>query len=156
VWREFSHRPDWRALLGPAEGALLPPRRWLIKRAVHRGKGVSLATTAELLNASSDARALLALHPDAVVQRYVDAAFLVGGRKLSLRLYSLLTCSRPLRVYLYTEGFALFATDEYESDSTERLAILTNAAVNKRGVGPGGCARGDEHRAAEHWRRQLV
>ena len=38
VWREFSHRPDWRALLGPAEGALLPPRRWLIKRAVHRGK----------------------------------------------------------------------------------------------------------------------
>ncbi len=40
--------------------------------------------------------------------------------RFSLRLYSLITCARPLRVYLYDEGFALFASDRYDETSDAR------------------------------------
>ena len=34
--------------------------------------------------------------PDAVLQRYVARPLLINNRKLSLRLYSLVTCAAPL------------------------------------------------------------
>ncbi len=36
-----------------------------------------------------------------LAQRYVDSPYLVGGRKFDLRIYALVTCYNPLRVYLY-------------------------------------------------------
>ena len=44
----------------------------------------------------------------------------VARGRFSLRLYSLITCARPLRVYLYEEGFALFASDHYDETSDAR------------------------------------
>jgi hypothetical protein len=33
--------------------------------------------------------------------RYVDSPYLVGGKKFDLRIYALVTCYSPLRVFLY-------------------------------------------------------
>ena len=46
--------------------------------------------------------------PSYIISRYVDNPLLVGGKKFDLRLYVLVTCFRPLRVYLYLHGFARF------------------------------------------------
>ena len=35
------------------------------------------------------------------------------------------------RVYLYREGFALFASDPYDAESGDRYAFITNAFVNR-------------------------
>ncbi len=39
-----------------------------------------------------------------LAQRYVDSPYLVGGRKFDLRIYALVTCYNPLKVYLYRCG----------------------------------------------------
>lgn len=43
-----------------------------------------------------------------LAQRYVDSPYLVGGRKFDLRIYALVTCYNPLRVYLYRWGAWLY------------------------------------------------
>lgn len=71
-----------------------------------------------------------------VAQRYISNPYCVGGRKFDLRLYVLVMSFRPLRVYLYREGFARFTAVRYtcEKDSLEdEMVHLTNHAVQKRG-----------------------
>ena len=61
--------------------------------------------------------------------------FLVDGYKFDLRLYVMLAGVNPLRIYLYKEGLARFATVPYESPQPSNLANLfmhlTNYAINK-------------------------
>ena len=60
---------------------------------------------------------------------------MIEGLKFDLRLYVLLAGCDPLRVYLYREGLARFATEEYtipHSTNIENMCIhLTNYAINK-------------------------
>ena len=117
-WRELARRHDWRRVVSNAS-------HWMIKTTAHRGQGLRLVSSEDVLRAEGDAAphaprrdgapdtalAHMLRQPDAVLQRYVSSPLLVNRRKLSLRLYSLVTCAAPLRVYLYREGFALFASD---------------------------------------------
>lgn len=61
--------------------------------------------------------------------------FLVDGFKFDLRIYVLLCGVDPLRIYIYKEGLARFATEEYESPNLGNLQNLfmhlTNYAINK-------------------------
>ena len=61
--------------------------------------------------------------------------YLVDGFKFDLRIYVMLFGVNPLRVYIYKEGLARFATVEYESPTPLNLANLfmhlTNYAINK-------------------------
>jgi tubulin polyglutamylase TTLL6/13 len=70
-----------------------------------------------------------------VVQKYLHKPHLIDGFKYDLRIYVLLCGISPLRVYIYKDGLARFATEKYEKPSeknTNNLFMhLTNYAINK-------------------------
>jgi len=71
-----------------------------------------------------------------IVSRYLDNPLLIGGKKFDLRLYVLVTSYRPLRAYVYREGFARFCTVKYSNDTTDLdnlFVHLTNVAIQKHG-----------------------
>eukprot|EP01017_Pseudomicrothorax_dubius_P031598 TRINITY_DN4052_c0_g3_i1.p1 TRINITY_DN4052_c0_g3~~TRINITY_DN4052_c0_g3_i1.p1 ORF type:complete len:797 (-),score=163.07 TRINITY_DN4052_c0_g3_i1:125-2515(-) len=70
-----------------------------------------------------------------VVQEYMANPYLLDGMKFDFRVYVLVRCVNPLRVYLFREGLARLATDAYEKpnqkNSDNMCMHLTNYAVNK-------------------------
>lgn len=70
-----------------------------------------------------------------VVQRYIDNPLLVEGYKFDLRVYVLIGSIDPLRIYIYHDGLARFATELYESATRNNFRStyqhLTNYAINK-------------------------
>ena len=60
---------------------------------------------------------------------------LIGGKKFDIRLYVLVTQYRPLKVYMYQDGFARFCSTKYSTDLSQlgnMFVHLTNVAVQKR------------------------
>ena len=70
-----------------------------------------------------------------VVQRYLSKPYLIDGLKFDLRIYVLVTSVDPIQVYIYKEGLARFATEQYivpHKDNMEDICMhLTNYAINK-------------------------
>ena len=75
----------------------------------------------------------LASQTHMVVQRYLRRPYLIDGLKFDLRLYVLVTSCEPLRIFLFKEGLARFATDKYDTTGAlENVFMhLTNYAINK-------------------------
>lgn len=93
--------------------------------ALSQGKGIFLTRSLEDINPVEHY----------VVQRYLHKPLLIEGLKFDLRIYVLLAGCDPLRIFVYDEGLARFATEEYESPSKENMdnlcMHLTNYAINK-------------------------
>lgn len=70
-----------------------------------------------------------------MAQRYLHKPYLIDNLKFDLRIYVLLTGINPLRAFIYREGLARFATEEYNSPLGSNLnnlcMHLTNYAINK-------------------------
>ena len=71
------------------------------------------------------------------MSRYIDNPLLLFGHKFDLRIYVVVTCYDPLRVYVYREGLVRFASEKYKNagDGTEESSIyahLTNYSINKK------------------------
>jgi tubulin polyglutamylase TTLL6/13 len=61
--------------------------------------------------------------------------YLIDGLKFDLRIYVLVTGIDPLRIFVFEEGLARFATEPYKpprSDNLDNFFMhLTNYAINK-------------------------
>ncbi|XP_044139163.1 tubulin polyglutamylase TTLL13-like [Bufo gargarizans] len=70
-----------------------------------------------------------------ICQQYMSKPFLIDGYKFDLRIYVLVTSCEPLRIFIYKEGLARFATMSYTEPSHSNLddvcMHLTNYAINK-------------------------
>jgi tubulin polyglutamylase TTLL1 len=69
-----------------------------------------------------------------VISRYIDNPLLIGGKKFDLRIYVLVTSYRPIKAYLYDQGFGRFCNELYTSDVAEMdnmFVHLTNVAIQK-------------------------
>ncbi len=69
-----------------------------------------------------------------VVSEYVYNPLLVNGLKFDMRIYVGITCYNPLRIYIFENGLARFATSDYSFDPSSKenlLAHLTNYSLNK-------------------------
>lgn len=74
---------------------------------------------------------------DTIVSLYVDRPLLINDKKFDMRIYVIVTSFNPLRVYLYDEGLARFATEPYTNDQDilkNKFVHLTNFSINKRNV----------------------
>jgi tubulin polyglutamylase TTLL6/13 len=71
-----------------------------------------------------------------VAQRYMSKPYLIDGLKFDLRVYILIYGIDPLRVFVYKEGLARFATEEYvgpQKNNLDNLFMhLTNYAIQKK------------------------
>ncbi|XP_070623587.1 tubulin polyglutamylase TTLL6 isoform X2 [Erythrolamprus reginae] len=72
---------------------------------------------------------------DMICQLYISKPFIIDGFKFDLRIYVLVTSCDPLRVFVYEEGLARFATSMYSDPSQSNLdnvcMHLTNYSINK-------------------------
>ncbi|XP_045503883.1 uncharacterized protein LOC123700665 isoform X3 [Colias croceus] len=99
--------------------------RWIIKPpASARGTGIKVVSR----------WAQIPKKRPVVVQRYVSKPYLINGSKFDLRLYVLVTSVHPLRIYLYKDGLARFASVKYNYELTslnDRYMHLTNYSINR-------------------------
>lgn len=113
-FQEFVHRFE-----------AAPDLHWIAKpNASSQGKGVFLVERLDQLP----------LTEPYVVSQYLSSPFLVKNLKFDMRIYVLVTSYEPLRIYMYEEGLARFASEEYTGLTRKdaRCMHLTNYSVNKR------------------------
>ena len=68
------------------------------------------------------------------MSRYINNPLLINSLKFDLRIYVAITSVNPLRIYMYDEGLARFATCKYSAlnlSKQTRYQHLTNYSVNK-------------------------
>jgi tubulin polyglutamylase TTLL6/13 len=69
------------------------------------------------------------------VQTYIADPYLLGGFKFDLRIYVLVVCCNPLRMYIFKEGLVRICTREYSQPNAGNINMpfmhLTNYSINK-------------------------
>ena len=69
-----------------------------------------------------------------IITKYIKNVSLINGKKYDLRLYALISCLKPLRIYLYKEGLVRISSEKYSLNltlSNNKYVHLTNIDVNK-------------------------
>ncbi|XP_022232366.2 tubulin polyglutamylase TTLL13 [Drosophila obscura] len=97
-----------------------------------------------------------------ICQTYIERPLLIDGFKFDLRVYTLITSVDPLRIFVYNEGLARFATHKYVAptlgNSHNVYMHLTNYSLNRRNsnydVGAG--AEGGSKRKLSAYNKWLV
>ena len=79
-----------------------------------QGKGIFLTRNPDAIKPSDQL----------VVQKYLHKPHLIDGFKYDLRVYVFVVGVNPLRIYMYSNGLARFATVPYEKPSDKNLENL--------------------------------
>lgn len=94
-----------------------------------QGKGIFLATKLENIPNKEPS----------VVQEYLNTPYLIDGLKFDMRVYVLVTCCEPLKIFVHREGLIRFATESYRQidlkhghNINNQFMHLTNYAINKQ------------------------
>lgn len=99
---------------------------WIVKPAnLSRGRGIYIIDEISQVNVDDTS----------VVCQYIMNPLLINGHKFDLRIYVCVTSFEPLRIYVYKEGLARFATEQYSNNLTKgnnKYAHLTNYSINKK------------------------
>ena len=70
---------------------------WIVKpNTLSRGRGIYLV----------DQPSQITKDEECIVSRYIDNPFTINGHKFDLRIYVVVTCYDPLRIYVFKEGLA--------------------------------------------------
>lgn len=80
------------------------PKRnvWIVKPAnLSRGRGIYIIDDISEVNVDDTS----------VISRYITNPLLINGHKFDLRIYVVVTSFDPLRIYVYKEGLARFASE---------------------------------------------
>ena len=102
-----------------------PDKLWIVKpNKLSRGRGIYLVKNFHQLDSKEPG----------IVSEYVDNPLTVNGHKFDLRVYVVVTSFYPLRIYVYREGLARFATEKYskEAEESNLYVHLTNYSINKK------------------------
>ena len=90
-----------------------------------QGKGIFLTNDANSINRTERY----------IAQKYISKPYLINNLKFDLRIYCLVYGCDPLRIFIYKEGLARFATENYytpcEKNFSNSYVHLTNYAINK-------------------------
>jgi hypothetical protein len=104
-----------------------PQKSWIVKpSSSSQGKGIFI--TQDINDIPNKTQM--------VVCEYVNNPFLIDGYKFDLRVYVALTSINPLRIYIYEDGLARFATQKYHCGGNgdlkqQKYVHLTNYSLNK-------------------------
>jgi len=132
--KEYSFFPQTWAL--PGDLGVLKAHLRAKKRAVFICKPKNSAMGKGIFLTRRPLRVLKESKKDKyIVQQYVQKPMLINGYKFDLRVYALVTACDPLRIYVFREGLARFATVPYTDPSyinmDESFMHLTNYSINK-------------------------
>ncbi|EDW25059.1 GL23051 [Drosophila persimilis] len=124
-----SSRDDDRSIsYGDAMNYALTHKRTFILKPDSGAQGRGIWLTNDLKTIGANERL--------ICQTYVHRPLLIDGYKFDLRVYTLITSVDPLRIFVYNEGLARFATNKYveptPGNSNDLYMHLTNYSVNKR------------------------
>lgn len=105
-------------------------KKWIAKPVFGgQGRGIHLVHGDQILNGS------ISIEGDYLVQHYIENPLLINGFKHTLRIYVLITSISPLRIYIYSDGIAKFATKPFSNTLNmfldEHINMhVTNQALN--------------------------
>lgn len=125
----FDYVPE--SYLWPQERRKLEPvfskyPQWIIKPpASARGIGIRVITKFSSLPKTKEK----------ICCKYINKPYLINSRKFDLRLYVLVSSFDPLRIYLFNDGVARFAAQDFKhgaSKSSEKFMHLTNFSISKK------------------------
>lgn len=96
---------------------------------IHKPCGSSQGKGIFLLNSLNDIPA----NEPCIVSKYIPNPLLINDLKFDVRIYVLVSSFDPLRIYIYDEGLARFASEAYNpTNKSNRFSHLTNYSVNKK------------------------
>jgi len=92
-----------------------------------QGKGIYITRKPITTDSQSDSKY--------IIQQYIEKPLVIDGFKFDLRVYVLVTSCDPLRIFVYKEGLARFATTPYNDltnlNMSQHCMHLTNYSINK-------------------------
>ena len=97
---------------------------WILKPSCSsQGRGIYLI----------DSISEVPIEESCIISRYISNPLLINSLKFDLRIYVLVTSYEPLRIYIYQEGLARFASEIFRPGcKNNRFMHLTNYSLNKK------------------------